>query len=132
MNPQFTREERESLDASTALRRDRQGVAYLPGFVGLNNLKCTDFINVVLQAVAHVRPLRSELLNSEALAGVSMPFVHRLSEVVRKMWSPHNFKNCVRPLWPMSPVSCGHALPSPLTPHPYSLLPAARWAPTSS
>ena len=27
------------------------GISYLPGFVGLNNLKCTDYINVVL----HVR-----------------------------------------------------------------------------
>lgn len=31
---------------NTTLSRDQYGVAYLPGFVGLNNLKCTDFVNV--------------------------------------------------------------------------------------
>ncbi|CAN0513342.1 unnamed protein product, partial [Laminaria digitata] len=43
---------------NTTLSRDQYGVAYLPGFVGLNNLKCTDFVNVVLHALAHVPPLR--------------------------------------------------------------------------
>ncbi|CAN0502097.1 unnamed protein product [Scytosiphon promiscuus] len=34
------------LHQNTTLSRDQYGVAYLPGFVGLNNLKCTDFVNV--------------------------------------------------------------------------------------
>ena len=53
--PRFARAEVAALDRSTALARDVHGVAYLPGFVGLNNLKATDYANVVFHALAHVR-----------------------------------------------------------------------------
>lgn len=32
------------------------------GFVGLNNLKNTDYVNVVIQALAHVIPVRNYFL----------------------------------------------------------------------
>ena len=35
---------------------------YLPGFLGLNNLKNTDYVNVILQALAHVVPVRDFFL----------------------------------------------------------------------
>lgn len=34
----------------------------MSGFVGLNNLKNTDHVNVVLQALAHVLPIRNYFL----------------------------------------------------------------------
>jgi len=48
--------------AGSGLSRDLLGRMYLPGFVGLNNLKKTDCINATLQALAHVRPLRDFFL----------------------------------------------------------------------
>ncbi|CAN0268739.1 unnamed protein product, partial [Hapterophycus canaliculatus] len=59
LDPRYSPKAIEALDKNTTLSRDQYGVAYLPGFVGLNNLKCTDFVNVVLHALAHVPPLRN-------------------------------------------------------------------------
>jgi hypothetical protein len=67
------------------------------GFIGLNNLKHTDYVNVVVQALAHVPPLRDFfLLASNTVGKTRSPLVLRFGELVRKMWSPHNFKNTVR------------------------------------
>ncbi len=35
------------------------GTEYLPGFVGLNNVKLTDFMNSSIQALVHVAALRN-------------------------------------------------------------------------
>jgi len=62
LKPTFNAEEIASLDSQASLSRDLFGRRYLPGFVGLNNLKKTDCINATLQALAHVRPLRDFFL----------------------------------------------------------------------
>ena len=90
------------LDTSSALSRDLQGVNYLPGFVGLNNLGHTDHINAVVQALAHVRPVRDFFLQS---VGAGLGLTQRLGELVRKVWSAHNFKSSVSP-HEFSQVAC--------------------------
>jgi len=105
------------LDSNTTLIRDVHGVSFLPGFIGLNNLKNTDYVNVILQALAHVLPLRDfflqpSLYSTDATAGAaataaaaagtstSKPvsqLVLRFGEVVRKLWSKDNFKSTVSP-----------------------------------
>lgn len=62
LHPKFTKAEVEKLDENQELARDLFGRRYLPGFVGLNNLNKTDYLNAVLQALAHVRPLRDFFL----------------------------------------------------------------------
>lgn len=37
---------------------DLNNKKYLPGFVGLNNIKANDYVNVVIQALAHVPIIR--------------------------------------------------------------------------
>lgn len=62
----------------------------------MNNLKNTDYINVVVQALAHVPPLRDYfLLETNTTTKSRSQLVLRFGELVRKMWSPHNFKNTV-------------------------------------
>lgn len=69
------------------------------GFIGLNNLKSTDYVNVVVQALAHIPPLRDFFLQATDVVATSKSLlVHRFGELLRKMWSPHNFKNTVRPV----------------------------------
>lgn len=53
--PRFSEEQVKKLDYEKELARDLFGRRYLPGFVGLNNLNKTDYLNVVVQALAHVR-----------------------------------------------------------------------------
>lgn len=97
LDPRFTPEQIASLDHSSTLARDVYGVAYLPGFVGLNNLKCTDYVNVVLHALGHVRPLRNYFLQPENYAHCNNALVQKFGEVLRKMWSRRNFKSVVSP-----------------------------------
>jgi U4/U6.U5 tri-snRNP-associated protein 2 len=38
----------DNLDKNINFSRAIDGTDYLPGFIGLNNLKCTDYVNVVI------------------------------------------------------------------------------------
>ena len=62
LHPTFTIDEVHRLDTNVELSRDLSGRRYLPGFVGLNNLNGTDYLNAVVQALGHVRPLRDFFL----------------------------------------------------------------------
>jgi len=80
---------------------------YLPGIVGLNNIKANDYCNVVLQVLANIPPLRNFFLFPENYAGIQhppgshaltmFPLVTRFGELVRKLWNPRNFKSHVSP-----------------------------------
>jgi len=65
LHPTFTPQQIATIDQNTELSRDLFGHQYLPGFVGLNNLSKTDCINAVVQALAHVRPLRDFFLSKK-------------------------------------------------------------------
>lgn len=55
LNPTFTPEHIKNLDSSTKLSRAIDGSLYMPGIVGLNNIKANDYCNVVLQVIySHV------------------------------------------------------------------------------
>lgn len=96
----------------------------MPGLVGLNNARgAGDYANVVLQALAAVRPLRDfflhapdDALRGGAAAGPSPPALPpaapglppppagagplltlRLAELMRKLWNPRAFKGQVAP-----------------------------------
>ena len=72
LHPKFEPAEVQGLDGNDELARDLFGRRYLPGFVGLNNLSKTDYLNAVVQALAHVRPLRDYFLlapNFDELGG---------------------------------------------------------------
>lgn len=62
VKPTFTAEEVAALDHNEAFSKDLHGKQYLPGFVGLNNINSNDYINVLVQGLAHVGPLRDYFL----------------------------------------------------------------------
>lgn len=91
-----------TLDSSIELSRDLWGRQYLPGFVGLNNLHKTDYVNSTLQALAHVRPIRDFFLQlGTSTSSSSLPSHSRLAycfgDLVRKLWSNQRFKSIVDP-----------------------------------
>ncbi|CAH0477414.1 unnamed protein product [Peronospora belbahrii] len=96
LRPTFEAAQIARLDENRILAQDAFGVSYLPGFIGLNNLKHTDYINVVVQALAHVPPLRDYFLANK-IGKIKSKLVIRFGELLRKMWSPHNFKNTISP-----------------------------------
>lgn len=75
---------------------DLNGNDYVPGFVGLNNMKANDYSNVVIQALAHVPLLRDNLLLSTS-GNFKNELNRRVAILVKKLWSSRLFKNHVSP-----------------------------------
>ncbi|GAA93619.1 uncharacterized protein L969DRAFT_83640 [Mixia osmundae IAM 14324] len=126
LQPVFTTSVLTRLDNALLPSYDLAGRAYLPGFVGLNNIKANSHMNVVLQALMHVVPLRDYfILNSQPAAqgqistvpparDSPMPpstdpgpsvferdqrseLVQRFGTLCRKVWNPKMFKAQVSP-----------------------------------
>jgi U4/U6.U5 tri-snRNP-associated protein 2 len=108
LHPVFTSQEISKLDLNTGLARDLFGRRYLPGYVGLNNLRKTDCVNAIVQALVHVRPLRDFFLSRThhdiMIQTKTNKPPHRMShlaqcfgELVRKIWSDKRFKSHVDP-----------------------------------
>lgn len=97
LNPRFNREQVEELDRNKQWSRALDGSDYLPGMVGLNNIKETDFVNVTIQSLMRVTPLRNFFLIPENYRHSKSPLVHRFGELTRKIWHARNFKGQVSP-----------------------------------
>ncbi|KAL0534388.1 hypothetical protein IC582_028678 [Cucumis melo] len=97
LNPRFAKEQVEQLDKNKQWSRALDGSDYLPGMVGLNNIKETDFVNVTIQSLMRVTPLRNFFLIPENYQHCRSPLVHRFGELTRKIWHARNFKGQVSP-----------------------------------
>jgi len=104
LNPTFTDVMMRRLDKTPKLSRAYDGTTYLPGIVGLNNIKANDYCNVVLQSLSHVAPLRNYFLQEDSYKMIKRPpgdqaflLVQRFGELMRKLWNPMNFKAHVSP-----------------------------------
>ena len=100
LNPHYTKEEIENLDDNKEYSYSLAGKEFLPGFIGLNNIKCNDYVNVVLQAIFHLGKIRNALLQYEDKGKSDVNddiLIYRLSELCRKMWNKQNFKEHISP-----------------------------------
>ncbi|KAG2608078.1 U4/U6.U5 tri-snRNP-associated protein 2-like [Panicum virgatum] len=97
LNPRFTKEQVLNLDKNKQWSRALDGSNYVPGMVGLNNIKETDFVNVTIQSLMRVTPLRNFFLIPENYQHSKSPLVHRFGELTRKIWHARNFKGQVSP-----------------------------------
>ncbi|XP_037450790.1 U4/U6.U5 tri-snRNP-associated protein 2-like [Triticum dicoccoides] len=85
------------LDKNKQWSRALDGSNYLPGMVGLNNLKETDFVNVTIQSLMRITPLRNFFLIPENYQHSKSPLVHQYGELTWKIWHARNFKGQVSP-----------------------------------
>ena len=112
LNPKYTQEDIEGKDQSGSKQisfinidnkssRGLDGTVYYPGYIGLNNLGNTDFINVTLQTLCRVTPLRDYMLLYRDLSELkrthNCTLAYRFAEIMRKIWNPKNFKGHVSP-----------------------------------
>lgn len=110
--PVFTKAQVAALTSPSYVHRpsyDLSSKAYLPGFVGLNNIKKNDHLNVIIQILVHVSPLRDHLLlfkPTKSLASaptakrgpkVSSELLNRFAALTKKLWNPRLFKSQVSP-----------------------------------
>jgi U4/U6.U5 tri-snRNP-associated protein 2 len=94
-DPRYTKQEVVDLDRTKRTSWTLAGKEYTPGFVGMNNIKENDYLNVVVQALAHVSPLRNFFLMEDFSKNSEL--VRRCSILVRKVWNPRAFKAHVSP-----------------------------------
>ncbi|KAI3874035.1 hypothetical protein MKX03_035404 [Papaver bracteatum] len=97
LNPRFSKEQIVRLDKNKQWSRALDGSDYLPGMVGINNLKGTDFVNVIIQSLMRVTPLRNFFLKPENYQSCKSILVQRFGELTRKIWHAQNFKGQVNP-----------------------------------
>ncbi|EKX53782.1 hypothetical protein GUITHDRAFT_100752 [Guillardia theta CCMP2712] len=97
LNPTYTSEHVKSLDIDVKYSRGIDGTEFIPGTVGLNNLKNTAYLNVIIQALSCVTELRNFFLLPENYKHFKSPLVQRFGELLRKMWNPSAFKGQVSP-----------------------------------
>ena len=84
-----------AIDTNPQWARALDGSDYLPGMVGLNNIKATDYVNTVIQSLMRVTPLRDFFLSPARYAHCRSLLVHRFGELARKVWHARNFKGQV-------------------------------------
>lgn len=96
VDPKFTEEDVRRLDRVVKESVDLANKRYRPGFMGMNNIKANDYLNVVVQTLAHVQPLRNFfLLHSFPHTASQLPV--RFSTLVRKLWNQKAFRSHVSP-----------------------------------
>jgi U4/U6.U5 tri-snRNP-associated protein 2 len=97
LNPRLSREQVRELDKNLKTSYDLNNKKYLPGFVGLNNVKANDYVNVIIQSLAHIPAIRDYFILEDFEKKGSSQLVCRLSALIRKMWNPKAFKGQVSP-----------------------------------
>ncbi|CEL97950.1 unnamed protein product [Vitrella brassicaformis CCMP3155] len=99
LKPTYTPDEVKDLSSKRFVYgKALDGTDFIPGCIGLNDLKRTDYCNVVVQFLCQVIPLRNALL----LLDLSHkqrpdPVLLNCSELLRKIFNPRNFKGIVSP-----------------------------------
>ncbi|KAF9427691.1 hypothetical protein BGZ94_004373 [Podila epigama] len=95
LNPTFTSAQVAALEKNASLSYDLNRKPYIPGFVGLNNVKANDYVNVAIQVLAHIPPIRDYFMLTNF--DDKSELVKRFSTLVRKIWNPAAFKGQVSP-----------------------------------
>lgn len=73
------------------------GDEYIPGAMGMNVIGNGDYVNVVVQALSHIAPIRNFFLKPQNYSYSKSPLVHAFGVLIRKLWSPKRFKVNVTP-----------------------------------
>jgi U4/U6.U5 tri-snRNP-associated protein 2 len=97
LNPIFSNQDVELLDSSIKWSRALDGTEYMPGLVGLNNMKENDYVNVIIQIFARVPPVRDFFLNASNYRHNRSKLVQWTGVLLRKIWHPKQFKGQVSP-----------------------------------
>lgn len=94
-DPRYTKQDVMELDRKPRSAWTLGGKEYTPGYVGMNNIKENDYLNVVVQALSHVPPLRNFFLLEDVSSRSEL--VKRCGILFRKIWNPRAFKSHVSP-----------------------------------
>ncbi|KAG0707555.1 cysteine proteinase [Suillus ampliporus] len=99
LNPSFTKASASTLSSPSHLLKpsyDLSSKPYLSGYIGLNNIKRNDHMNVIIHSLLHIPPLRDYLLLS-SFRGKESELLKRFAALAKKIWNPRLFKSQVSP-----------------------------------
>ena len=65
LKPKFSKTDIENLDINAKISKSLDGTEYIPGCIGLNNLKKTEYFNVIIQTLCRIPKLRNFFLEYE-------------------------------------------------------------------
>ncbi|PCH34121.1 cysteine proteinase [Wolfiporia cocos MD-104 SS10] len=97
--PSFTPASVKSLSSPLHTQKpsyDLSSKPYIPGYIGLNNIKRNDYMNVIIHSLLHVSSLRDYLLLS-TFRGKEPELLKRFASLAKKLWNPRLFKSQVSP-----------------------------------
>ncbi|KAI0692971.1 hypothetical protein BC835DRAFT_1355493 [Cytidiella melzeri] len=97
--PSFTKTSVSSLSTSAHLNKPSYDLSHQPytsGYIGLNNIKRNDHMNVIIHSLLHIPPLRDYLLLSN-FRGKESELLKRFAALAKKVWNPRLFKSQVSP-----------------------------------
>ncbi|CCM03771.1 uncharacterized protein FIBRA_05918 [Fibroporia radiculosa] len=97
--PSFTSASIEGLSSPSFIQKpsyDLSSKPYIPGYIGLNDIKRNDYMNVIIHSLLHVQPLRDHLLISN-FHGKESELLKRFASLAKKVWNPRLFKSQVSP-----------------------------------
>jgi U4/U6.U5 tri-snRNP-associated protein 2 len=100
LNPTFTMDRIRQVDAQHTYSHVVDGADFLPGTMGLNNIKKTGWFNCVMQTLTHIPLLRNFFLldrHEAAKNGKPSQLVYHFGLLTKKMWNPMSFKGHVSP-----------------------------------
>jgi len=101
LNPRYKQSGLKLLDKLPEPSYTLESEPYRPGYIGLNNIKRNDYLNVIIHLLLHIPPLRTFLLNPNCpeLQEERRPteLVQRLATLCRRLWNPRLFKAHVSP-----------------------------------
>ncbi|PSS29719.1 hypothetical protein PHLCEN_2v2867 [Hermanssonia centrifuga] len=99
LSPSFTKSSIANLSSPAHLTKpsyDLSSRPYMPGYIGLNNIKRNDYMNVIIHSLLHIPPLRDALLLSN-FRGKESELLKRFAGLAKKVWNPRLFKSQVSP-----------------------------------
>jgi U4/U6.U5 tri-snRNP-associated protein 2 len=97
LHPSFGEAQVRALGTVAKLSTDVNGEKFLPGFLGIENLGCSDYLSVVVQLLSQVEMVRSHFLRRELYAGNTSKLVNSFGSLLRRMWNPFSLRSTVSP-----------------------------------
>jgi len=97
LNPSFSQDDIIALSTKAIHSKALDGTDFIPGCVGLNIIQQSDYLNVIVQCICHIIPLRNFLLQYRTPEVNPDSVLSTLADLMRKIYSPKNFKGIVSP-----------------------------------
>jgi U4/U6.U5 tri-snRNP-associated protein 2 len=95
--PMYTDEEVREMSTRVQYGKSLDGTDFIPGCIGMNSVKDSSYLNVVVQIICQIIPLRNFLLQYEKPKRGGDPVLTTLADLIRKLFNARNFKGLVSP-----------------------------------